>query len=211
MNQEDIQKALEAIGKSGTTVAGDLVIEKHVEYEVNNVEAGGIGIQIVNGEKVVDNAVKGKGGRPKKAGKTNNKAFVYYAGDETNTRLQLFYQGLIGLRWIREDTQLKDFWSIFSGKDTNVRVVWTGDINTLTALFKELVNIKHYVKLPQGESIWVMVNARFRDKAVNNEFGNEKLGSTRPPVDNKELIEKLVRIMNPEFPIEQLKEVMQSQ
>ena len=53
MNQEDIQKALEAISKGGITVAGDLVLEKKVEYEVNNVEKGGIGIQIVNGETIV--------------------------------------------------------------------------------------------------------------------------------------------------------------
>ena len=42
MNPKDIQIALEAISKSGVKVAGDLVIEKHVEYEVDNVEAGGI-------------------------------------------------------------------------------------------------------------------------------------------------------------------------
>ena len=209
MNQEDIQKVLEAIAKSGTSVAGDLVIEKHVEYEVDNVEAGGIGIQIINGEKVEDNAVKGKGGRPKKAGKTNNKAFIYCADDETNIRLQFFYNGLIGMGWIRENTQLKDFLSIFSGRDTDVRVVWTGDINTLTGLFKELVNKKGYVKLPQGESIWVMVNARFRDKAVNNEFGNERLGSTRTPIDNKEQIDMMVKILNPDIPIEKLREMMQ--
>lgn len=46
MNQEELQKTLEAIGKGGIQVAGDLVLEKHVEYEVNNVENGGIGIQI---------------------------------------------------------------------------------------------------------------------------------------------------------------------
>ena len=46
MKQENIQKALEAIAKNGITVAGDLVLEKHVEYEVGNVEQGGIGIQI---------------------------------------------------------------------------------------------------------------------------------------------------------------------
>lgn len=50
MNREDIQIVLEAIAKGGTAVAGDLVIEKHVDYEVNNVEAGGIGIQVINGE-----------------------------------------------------------------------------------------------------------------------------------------------------------------
>lgn len=46
MKQENIQKALEAIAKNGITVAGDMVLEKHVEYEVGNVEQGGIGIQI---------------------------------------------------------------------------------------------------------------------------------------------------------------------
>lgn len=51
MNKEELQSALEAIGKGGINVAGDLVIEKHVDYEVNNVEAGGIGIQINNNKE----------------------------------------------------------------------------------------------------------------------------------------------------------------
>ena len=49
MNNDGMQKALETLGKGVIHVAGDLVVEKHVEYEVNNVEAGGIGIQINNG------------------------------------------------------------------------------------------------------------------------------------------------------------------
>ena len=49
MKKEDLQAALEAISKSGIQVAGDLVLEKNVEYEGANVEEGGIGIQIVNG------------------------------------------------------------------------------------------------------------------------------------------------------------------
>ena len=51
MDKEELQEALEAIGKGGINVAGDLVIEKHVDYEVNNVEAGGIGIQINSGRE----------------------------------------------------------------------------------------------------------------------------------------------------------------
>ena len=47
MNQEDIQKTFEAMGKCDIRIAGDLVMEKHVEYEVENVEPGGIGIQLV--------------------------------------------------------------------------------------------------------------------------------------------------------------------
>ena len=50
MKQENIQKTLEAVAKSGITVNGDFVLEKHVEYEIGNVENGGIGIQINNGK-----------------------------------------------------------------------------------------------------------------------------------------------------------------
>lgn len=50
MKKDDLMATLEAISKSGINVAGDLVLEKHVEHEVANVEPGGIGIQnIFNG------------------------------------------------------------------------------------------------------------------------------------------------------------------
>lgn len=51
MKQEKLQKTLEALAKSGISVAGDLVLEKNVKYEVSNVEDGGIGIQIINSSK----------------------------------------------------------------------------------------------------------------------------------------------------------------
>lgn len=46
MNQDDLQRILQAIANSGIKVEGDFVAHKHVEYEVNGVAAGGIGIQI---------------------------------------------------------------------------------------------------------------------------------------------------------------------
>ena len=52
MTNEKMIAALETIGKSGITVKGDLVLEKKVDYEVANVESGGIGIQILNGKDV---------------------------------------------------------------------------------------------------------------------------------------------------------------
>ena len=48
MKQENIQKTLETVAKSGIMVNGDFVLEKHVENEIGNVENGGIGIQIIN-------------------------------------------------------------------------------------------------------------------------------------------------------------------
>ena len=152
-------------------------------------------------------------GRPKKAGKKILKSFIYqaYSDEETNLRLQSLYFGLLQLKWIAEDTKQKSFLSIFSGEETTCRVVWTGEVNTLAELFKELVNRKKHVKLPEGESIWVMVNARFWDKEGNHEFGNDRLRSTSTPTGSKDAIELLVKIMNPDLPLESLKELMQNQ
>lgn len=151
-----------------------------------------------------------KRGRPKKAGKKTMKSFIYQAhdGEETNMRLQSLYLGLLQLQWIAADTKQKSFMSIFSGEDTTCRVTWIGDINTLAELFKELVTRKKFVKLPEGESIWVMVNARFWEKEGNHEFGNDRLRSTSTPTASKETIDLLVKLMNPDIPLESLKEAM---
>ena len=84
-------------------------------------------------------------------------------------------------------------------------------MNTLAELFRELVNRKGFVKLPDGESIWVMVNGRFWEKEGNKEFGNDRLRSTSVPTANKETITWLVMMMNPDLPLESLKELLQSQ
>ena len=42
---------MEDNAKTIINVAGDYVQSKHVDYEINNVEAGGIGIQVINGDK----------------------------------------------------------------------------------------------------------------------------------------------------------------
>ena len=155
----------------------------------------------------------GKRGRPRKTGRAVKKSFVYRAltNEDTNQRLQFFYKGLKQLQWIAADTQQKNFLKIFSGEDTSSRVVWTGDINTLAELFRELVQRKKYVQLPEGESIWVMVNARFWEKEGNHEFGNERLAATRAPL-NKENIDLLVRFMNPQLVVDDvIRQMNQSQ
>ena len=51
MDQEEIKKIFEALGKANINVAGDFVLEKNNTYTIEKVEAGGIGIQFVNGEE----------------------------------------------------------------------------------------------------------------------------------------------------------------
>lgn len=54
---------MEDNAKTIINVAGDYVQAKHVQYEIGNIEAGGIGFQIINGEN-----------RPNKSPAPNNKA-----------------------------------------------------------------------------------------------------------------------------------------
>lgn len=53
MNQEDIKKALEALGGATFNIAGDFVMEKNntYNYTIEKVESGGIGMQFVNEKK----------------------------------------------------------------------------------------------------------------------------------------------------------------
>lgn len=164
-------------------------------------------------ESTGQSTVRSHAGRPKKAGKKIQESFIYQAHTEedTNLRLQSFYLGLKQLGWIAEDTQQQRFLSIFSGKETTCRVTWTGGVNTLAELFRELVSRKQYVKLPEGVSIWVMVNARFWEKEGNREFGNERLRSTSVPTGDKDAIDLMVKVMDPDLPLQSLREIMQGQ
>ena len=45
----EIEELMKQLAQGGINVQGDLVMKKEVQYEVSNVEAGGIGIQVVNG------------------------------------------------------------------------------------------------------------------------------------------------------------------
>ncbi len=187
-------------------VFGDVNIGKKQDEVVDGVNAE-------DAEIVEEVKSSSKRGRPRKMGKATQKSFVYRAltDADTNQHLQFLYNGLKQLQWIAADTQQKNFLKIFSGEDTSSRVVWTGDINTLAELFRELVQRKKYVQLPEGESIWVMVNARFWEKEGNHEFGNERLAATRAPL-NKENIDLLVRFMNPQLVVDDvIRQMNQSQ
>lgn len=51
MDQEEIKKIMETLGKANINVAGDFVLEKKSTYTIEKVESGGIGMQFVNGKE----------------------------------------------------------------------------------------------------------------------------------------------------------------
>ena len=177
MNKEDIQAALEALGKGGIHVAGDLVLEKHVEHEVANVEAGGIGIQIVNGkapkteasQKIFDK--KPAGVKPAKPRETMT---FKRKGSVTDGHLTLLFMKLTKENWIEGDEP--DFKTLFSGKrDADCQLTWTGEYGkgTLVELFKRLIE-SGTVILPDGFTLPAILEGHFTDKEGNGLTGLDK-------------------------------------
>ena len=167
MKKEDLQAALEAISKSGIQVAGDLVLEKNVEYEVANVEEGGIGIQIVNGStpKVV-NSKKGSGKKDsdEKPPKPRELMTLKRRSKVLDGHLTLLFQKLTKDGWI--DGFEANFKNLFSGqRDENCQLTWKGlyGKGTLVELFKQLIKAE-LIDVPTGFTLSSILEGHFVDK-----------------------------------------------
>ena len=166
MKKEDIQAALEAISKSGIQVAGDLVLEKNVEYEVANVEDGGIGIQIVNGSTPkVANPKKGCGKKvsDEKPEKPRETMTFKRKSGVTDGHLTLLYQKLVKEGWI--DGNEADFRALFSSKrDEDCALTWKGTYGkgTLVEMFKQFVGAS-LITVPDGFTIPAILEGHFKD------------------------------------------------
>lgn len=150
-------------------------------------------------------------GRPKKLGTRICKAFIYYNKVDGSIRLRMLCQGLLALGWLATETDIQVFVDLFSGGETRQRLIWKGDVNTLAALFKRLVNERGLVKLPDKHSLWVMVSGHFWDKERGHEFKSDKLRNTHAPKENDQTIAYLVNILDPELSMDEVREMIQNQ
>jgi hypothetical protein len=166
MKKEDLIAALEAIGKSGIKVAGDLVLEKHVEQEVANVEPGGIGIQINNGsaaKAAKPAAERGKQDSGEKPEKPRETMTFGRKGGVTDGHLTLLYRVLVKKGWI--DGNEADFKALFSGKiDEDCGLTWKGMFGkgTLVELFKQCV-AEGLVTIADGFTLSAILEGHFKD------------------------------------------------
>lgn len=167
MKKEDLQAALEAISKSGIQVAGDLVLEKNVEYEVANVEEGGIGIQIVNGSTPKVASPKKGGGKKdsdEKPPKPREVMTLKRRSKVLDGHLTLLFQKLTKEGWI--DGFEANFKNLFSGqRDENCQLTWTGlyGKGTLVELFKQLIKAE-LIDVPAGFTLSSILEGHFMDK-----------------------------------------------
>ena len=197
MTQEELQKALEAIGKGGITVNGDLVLSKQVENEIGNVEAGGIGIQNVysstpakaaikreQSDASIDSAereqarLKAKAAKPKKKadvkpGCDKPKTLKYYVHGNNGRlmkqrkRVDIVYKKWCEWGWIDRQTSPDDFDAFFEGEPRHCNITWTGNTTILTILLQGLLQ-QPYIEKQTGCAAKSLVEQQF-GKTANSD------------------------------------------
>ena len=190
-----LEEKLALLKTAGINVNGDLVLEKHVEHEIGNVEAGGIGIQIINGGKTSTDAVSQtrKPAKRTEALKLVSDCFSYRWLEDYPQRITTLFQALLKAKWIAADTKPDTFCRIFAGKNCDAKVKWTGKQAELWYLFKLLFD-RRYISWPQGVGQWIIVQSHFVD-------GNSKVftdfNSQHEPKKASGAIGVMAELLNP--------------
>ena len=181
----------------------EIVFEKNVEYEIGNVEAGGIGVQVNHGVQMVDNGAK-KPANPASQSKPAtfkmvNDVFTYKWTKQHPERVTHFYQYLVKLHAIDKDTSHEEFEKLFTGVPTDVTVKWIAPKSALKFLMSTLKK-RGYIK-PEGK-IWVITESHFKD-AQNNLFKNMR--NEHDPEYLDDVINRIADTLNPNHDVKPIK------
>ena len=182
----------------------EIVFEKNVEYEIGNVEAGGIGVQVNHGVQMVDNGAKkpantASQSRPAATFKMVNDVFTYKWTKQHPERVTHFYQYLVKLHAIDKDTSHEEFEKLFTGVPTDVTVKWIAPKSALKFLMSTLKK-RGYIK-PEGK-IWVITESHFKD-AQNNLFKNMR--NEHDPEYLEDVINRIADTLNPNHDVKPIK------
>lgn len=171
MTQDELQKALEAISRGGITVAGDLVLEKHVEHEVANVEAGGIGIQNVYSNTTAKAAKPRKKAERKPCGKPKTLKYYIHGNNgvlmKQRRRVDILFRKWNEWGWIDASTAPEDFDAFFEGEPRHCNITWKASTTVLTFLLQELLQ-QPYIGKQIGLSAKSLVEQQF-GKTANSD------------------------------------------
>lgn len=145
----------------------EIVFEKNVEYEIGNVEAGGIGVQINNGGTAAtrNNAKKNP---TSTAPRVTDSVFSYtYKDDpEGHMRLVKFYQYLSNpkatIHFIDPATKPADLCDLFLGKAAAKKVKWIRPQAELHYLIDKLIKRK-LITCPKDATKWIVTGSHFVD------------------------------------------------
>ena len=103
------------------------------------------------------------------------------------------YQYLLRAQWIASDTNPDDFFSIFTGKESNARIKWIGS-NLQLAYLIRLMTERNYISIPKRVGKWTCVYNHFVDK---NSHQLPRLNSLHIPTKSKLAVEQMAELLNP--------------
>ena len=119
--------------------------------------------------------------------------FTYRWLTTTPHCITTLYQYLLRAKWIASDTNPDDFFSIFSGQPSNVRIKWIGS-NLQLAYLIRLMTERNYIFIPKRVGKWTCVYNHFVDK---NSRQLPRLNSLHIPTKSKLAVEQMAELLNP--------------
>ena len=112
-------------------------------------------------------------------------------------RITTLYQYLLRATWIASDTNPDDFFSIFTGKESNARIKWIGS-NLQLAYLIRIMTEQNYISTPKHVGKWTCVYNHFVDK---NNCQLRNLNALHIPIKSKIAVQQMAEILNPNMPI----------
>ena len=108
-------------------------------------------------------------------------------------RITSLYQYLLRAQWIAADTQPDDFFTLFTGKASNIRIKWIGSNLQLAYLIRVMTE-RNYISIPKRVGKWTCVYNHFVDK---NSHQLPRLNSLHIPTKSKLAVEQMAELLNP--------------
>ena len=125
--------------------------------------------------------------------RVTNATFTYRWLATAPQRITTLYQYLLRATWIASDTNPDDFFSIFTGKESNIRIKWTGSNLQLAYLIRVMTE-RNYISTPKRVGKWTCVYNHFVDK---NSRQLPRLNSLHIPTKSKLAVEQMAELLNP--------------
>ena len=127
------------------------------------------------------------------APRVTNATFTYRWLATAPQRITTLYQYLLRAQWIASDTNPDDFFSIFTGKESNARIKWIGSNLQLAYLIRVMTE-QNYISTPKRIGKWTCVYNHFVDKNCRQ---LPKLSRLHIPKKSKYAVEQMAELLNP--------------
>jgi hypothetical protein len=108
-------------------------------------------------------------------------------------RITTLYQYLLRATWIASDTNPDDFFSLFTGEESNARIKWIGS-NLQLAYLIRIMTEQNYISTPKHVGKWTCVYNHFVDK---NNCQLRNLNALHIPIKSKIAVQQMAEILNP--------------